>query len=172
MRGSGVPSAGGPCLADQGTDGDDRVGEVEERVDDVFAAFVAALQPVEAVVPGVRPRSTCQRCPAWSGALWPLWAICPAIPRAASSSRVFCESYRRRGARGSHRAAARARRSPHWPSSPVRPCLLVEADEARDFAGDDAIERTHFAPYGPVAHSGRWYVTSTDPGSARTGPYG
>jgi hypothetical protein len=35
------------------TDGDDRVGEVEERLDHDVASFVAALQPVEAVVPGV-----------------------------------------------------------------------------------------------------------------------
>jgi hypothetical protein len=27
-----------------GTDGDDRVGEIEERVDDLLAAFVATLQ--------------------------------------------------------------------------------------------------------------------------------
>jgi hypothetical protein len=40
--------------ADQATDGDDRVGEVEVRGDDGFSSFVAALQPVEAVVPGVR----------------------------------------------------------------------------------------------------------------------
>ena len=51
----GCPTGRGPCLADQATDGDDGVGEVEERVDDVLAAFVAALQPVEAVVPGVGP---------------------------------------------------------------------------------------------------------------------
>ncbi|OLM09374.1 hypothetical protein Ae706Ps2_6474c [Pseudonocardia sp. Ae706_Ps2] len=43
----------GPGLPDQATECDDGVGEVEERVDDGFAAFVAALQPVEAVVPGV-----------------------------------------------------------------------------------------------------------------------
>ena len=55
MRGPGVPSVEGPCLADQAADGDDRVGEVEERVDDLLAALVAALQPVEGVVPGVGP---------------------------------------------------------------------------------------------------------------------
>lgn len=38
----------GPGLTDQATHGDDRVGEVEERLDDDLAAFVAALQPVEA----------------------------------------------------------------------------------------------------------------------------
>jgi hypothetical protein len=40
-------------LADHATDGDDGVGEVEVGVDDGFAAFVAALEPVEGVVPGV-----------------------------------------------------------------------------------------------------------------------
>jgi hypothetical protein len=55
MVGPGVPSVGDPGPPDQAADGDDRVGEVEERVDDLLAAFVAALQPVEAVVPGVRP---------------------------------------------------------------------------------------------------------------------
>jgi hypothetical protein len=33
FRRAGVPSAQGPCLAYQAADGDDRVGEVEERVD-------------------------------------------------------------------------------------------------------------------------------------------
>ena len=46
---------GGPCLADQSTHGDDRVGEVEERVDYCLAALVAALEPVERVVPGICP---------------------------------------------------------------------------------------------------------------------
>src|SRR5277367_1995343 len=55
MCGSAVPSVGDPCLPDQATDGDDRVGEVEERVDDVLVSLVAALQSVEAVVPGVGP---------------------------------------------------------------------------------------------------------------------
>jgi carbonic anhydrase len=41
---------GGPGFAHQGTEGDDRVGEVEERVDDDLGAFVAALRPVEPVV--------------------------------------------------------------------------------------------------------------------------
>jgi hypothetical protein len=91
MCGPGVPAVGGPCLPDQATDGDDRVGEAEERVDDLLAPLVAALQPVEGVVPGV-VRSTCQRSPAWMGALSPLWAIWPVIPQAASSSRVFAES--------------------------------------------------------------------------------
>jgi hypothetical protein len=31
---------GGQCAADRATDGDDRVGEVEERVDDAPAPFV------------------------------------------------------------------------------------------------------------------------------------
>jgi hypothetical protein len=43
---------GGPGLSDEATDGDDRIGEVEVGVDHAFAAFVAALEPVEAVVPG------------------------------------------------------------------------------------------------------------------------
>jgi len=78
-------------LADEATDGGDGVGEVEEGVDDFLAALVAALQPVEVVVPGVSPLGS-QRCPAWMGALSPLWAISPVMPRAANSSRVFCES--------------------------------------------------------------------------------
>src|SRR5437764_11292008 len=49
------PPVEGPCLADEPTDCDDRIGEVAERVDDVLIALVAALQPVEAVVPGVGP---------------------------------------------------------------------------------------------------------------------
>ncbi len=32
---------------DEAADGDDGVGEVEERVDDVLAALVAALQPID-----------------------------------------------------------------------------------------------------------------------------
>ena len=51
---AGVPSVEGPGLPDEATYGDDRVGEVEEGVDHVFFAFVAALQPVEGVVPGIR----------------------------------------------------------------------------------------------------------------------
>jgi hypothetical protein len=46
LGGAGVPSVLGPCLADEPTDGDDGVGEVEERVDDRFAALVAALEAV------------------------------------------------------------------------------------------------------------------------------
>src|ERR1700745_1862287 len=48
-----VPPVEGPCLADEATDGDDGVGEVEEGVDDILVAFVAALEAVEVVVPGV-----------------------------------------------------------------------------------------------------------------------
>ena len=44
---------GRPGLPDKATDSDDRIGEVEVGVDHAFAAFVAALEPVEAVVPGV-----------------------------------------------------------------------------------------------------------------------
>src|ERR1700756_5595956 len=55
MLGTGVPPVGDPCLPDQATDGDDRVGEVEERVDDLLAALITALQPVEGVVPGIGP---------------------------------------------------------------------------------------------------------------------
>jgi hypothetical protein len=40
--------------SDEATHGDDRVGEVEEGVDHTFASFVAALQPVERVVSGIR----------------------------------------------------------------------------------------------------------------------
>ena len=50
-----VPPVEGPCLADEPTDCDDGVGEVEERVDDFLAPFVAALEPAEAVMPGVGP---------------------------------------------------------------------------------------------------------------------
>ena len=52
-------------LADEVTNGAAGLGEVEEGVDDFLAALVAALQPVEGVVPGVSP--ACQRCPAESG---------------------------------------------------------------------------------------------------------
>lgn len=52
---AGVPPAGGPCLADQAADRDDGIGKVEERVDDLLALFVAALQPAKGVVPGVGP---------------------------------------------------------------------------------------------------------------------
>src|ERR1700745_3605396 len=48
-----VPPVEGPCLADEATVGDDGVGEVEEGVDDVLVAFIAALEAVEVVVPGV-----------------------------------------------------------------------------------------------------------------------
>src|SRR5690606_34942265 len=41
-----VPAVGGPGLAEQATDGDDRVCEVEEGVDDGRAALVAAGEPV------------------------------------------------------------------------------------------------------------------------------
>jgi hypothetical protein len=44
---SGVPSVEGPCLADEATQRDDGVGEVEERVDDGLFPLVAALGPVE-----------------------------------------------------------------------------------------------------------------------------
>src|SRR5260370_12617743 len=54
LRG-GVPPAGCPSLPHEATDGDDRVGEVEVRVDDGLVPLVAALQPAEAVVPGAGP---------------------------------------------------------------------------------------------------------------------
>jgi hypothetical protein len=87
-RGSGFPAVGDPRPADEATDGDDGVGEVEERVDHLLPAFVAALQPVERVVPGTLVRSTCQRWPAWIGAFSPLRAISPDSPRSARVSRV------------------------------------------------------------------------------------
>src|ERR1017187_6532348 len=66
MYGPGVPSLGGPGLADEATDGNDRVGEVEEGVDDVLVPFVAALQAVEGVAPGTRrwrfPAGSDPRC--------------------------------------------------------------------------------------------------------------
>ena len=46
---------GDPCPADEATHGDDRVGEVEECGDHLLAALVAALEPVEVVVPGIGP---------------------------------------------------------------------------------------------------------------------
>lgn len=49
------PSGGGPGAANEATDGDDRVGQVEERLDDACTPFVAARQPGEGVVPGVGP---------------------------------------------------------------------------------------------------------------------
>lgn len=42
-----------PCTADEATDGDDRVGEVEEGFNDAASSFVAACQSVEGVLPGV-----------------------------------------------------------------------------------------------------------------------
>ena len=42
-RRAALPPVESPCLADEPADGDDRVGEVEERVDDVLVAFVAAF---------------------------------------------------------------------------------------------------------------------------------
>jgi hypothetical protein len=42
---------GGPSATTEVQDSDDRVGEVEERIDDNVAALVAELQPVEAVAP-------------------------------------------------------------------------------------------------------------------------
>jgi hypothetical protein len=89
--GAGVPSVKGPCLADEAADGDDGVGEVEERVDDGFAALVAALEAVEAVVPGVGPLNV-PALPGLDRALLPLCAISPFMPRDVSSPRVLCES--------------------------------------------------------------------------------
>jgi hypothetical protein len=45
------PPADGPCLADEPADRDDGVGKVEERLDDVLVALVAALQQVKGVGP-------------------------------------------------------------------------------------------------------------------------
>jgi hypothetical protein len=45
-----------------------------------LAPLVAALQPLKALCQAL-VRSTGQRCRAWIGALSPLWAILPAIPR-------------------------------------------------------------------------------------------
>lgn len=55
MRGVGafLPAVGGPCLPDQATDGEDRVGEAEDCVDDSGAPLVAAGEPAESVLPGV-----------------------------------------------------------------------------------------------------------------------
>jgi hypothetical protein len=48
-----VPAVSRPCLPDQATHGGDRVGEVEEGVDDGGTPLVAAGEPVEGVLPGV-----------------------------------------------------------------------------------------------------------------------
>jgi hypothetical protein len=45
----------GSGAADQTTDGDDRISQVEEGVDGDLAAFVSADEPVEGVVPGAGP---------------------------------------------------------------------------------------------------------------------
>src|SRR5215203_3300943 len=66
-RGSGFPAVGDPRPADEATDGDDGVGEVEERVDHLLPAFVAALQPVERVVPGIGALDV----PTLAGQRWP-----------------------------------------------------------------------------------------------------
>src|SRR5260370_25177650 len=55
MLRAGGPPAGCPRLPHECTAGDDRVGEVEVRVDDGLVPLVAALQPVEAVVRGAGP---------------------------------------------------------------------------------------------------------------------
>src|SRR5260370_15712415 len=55
MLRAGGPPAGCPRLPHECTAGDDRVGEVEVRVDDGLVPLVAALQPAEAVVPGAGP---------------------------------------------------------------------------------------------------------------------
>ena len=88
---AGVPPVEDPCLTDEPAECDDRVGEVEEGVDDVLVAFVAALQPVEGVVPGVGPLDV----PPLAGLDRGLVALVGDLagqPRAVSSSRVFCES--------------------------------------------------------------------------------
>jgi hypothetical protein len=66
-RGSGFPAGGDPRPADEAMDGDDGVGEVEERVDHLLPAFVAALQPVERVVPGIGALDV----PTLAGQRWP-----------------------------------------------------------------------------------------------------
>src|SRR5690348_5465465 len=78
------PPVEGPCLADEPADCDDCVGEVEERVDDVFVAFVAALQPVEGVVPGVCPLDG----PALSGLDRGLFALMGDVPGHAAAGEL------------------------------------------------------------------------------------
>ena len=51
--GAGVASVEGPSFPDQASDGDDRVGEIEEGVDVDRSPFVAALELVDAGVPWV-----------------------------------------------------------------------------------------------------------------------
>ena len=48
-----VSAVGRPRLSAQATHGDDRVGEIEEGVDDGGSPLVAAGEPVEGVLPGV-----------------------------------------------------------------------------------------------------------------------
>ncbi|GGJ71785.1 hypothetical protein GCM10010121_097980 [Streptomyces brasiliensis] len=91
VLGTGSPAVGGPGSADQTTDGDDRVGEVEEYLDDADAPFVAAGESVEAFCQAW-VRSTGHRGVAWTGALVPFWAIWPCSPRSASRVRDFAES--------------------------------------------------------------------------------
>jgi hypothetical protein len=50
-----LPAVGDPGAPDEVTDGDDGVGEVDERLDDCGPSFVAAGQASEGVVPGVGP---------------------------------------------------------------------------------------------------------------------
>lgn len=78
-------------MADEATHGDDGVGEVEERVDDDLAAFVAALQPVEGVVPGVAAFDV-PALAGLDGALSPLCAMSPVRLRLARVSRVLVSS--------------------------------------------------------------------------------
>ena len=54
--GSSVPAMADPGPPNQATNGDDRVGEVEECVDDDRVAFVAAGQAGEGVLPSVGGR--------------------------------------------------------------------------------------------------------------------
>jgi hypothetical protein len=58
------------------------VGEAEEGTDGVLAALVTSLQAAEVTRTRRLVRSTCQRCPAWTGALPALRAISPVMPRA------------------------------------------------------------------------------------------
>lgn len=157
MRGSGLPSVGGPYLADQATDGDDRVGQVEERVDDVFAAFVAALQPVEAVVPGVRPLDV----PALPGLERGLVALMGYLPGHSPCCQLIAGFLR--VVPGVEVHAGLIGQRPELgevligPARPYARGLLVEADEARDFAGDDADRANALCtlragrPLGPLA---------------------
>jgi hypothetical protein len=127
-------------LADEATDGGDGVGEVEEGVDDFLAALVAALQPVEVVVPGVSPLGM-PALPGLDRGLVAFWAISPVMPRTASSTRTLPDRSAPMiccaGPAGTAAPFRWGRRSPSTGRSPRPLHLLALADPA-----DDGYRRT------------------------------